>query len=86
MEPTLRHVEIILLLGEIVSLIGSPPALVGKLIALENFVAELLEHGASEQVAMQAGAYAALTSRAVRPRWKEKVPGGVATGDHRAGR
>ena len=43
MAPTRLHVEPKLLPISIVSLIGIPPALVGKLIAFENFVAELLE-------------------------------------------
>ena len=46
MEPTRLHVEIMLLPGEIVSLIRIPTALVGKLIAFVNFVAELVEHSA----------------------------------------
>jgi len=41
MEPTILHVEPKLLPGEIVSLIGIPPALGGKLTAFENFVAEI---------------------------------------------
>jgi hypothetical protein len=40
MEPTPLHVEPKLLPGEIVSLIGIPSALSGKLTAFENFVAE----------------------------------------------
>ena len=49
MEPTRLHVEIMLLPGEIVSLIRIPTALVGKLIAFVNFVAELVEHSALVQ-------------------------------------
>ena len=41
MEPTLLHVEPKLLPGEIVSLIGIPPTLSGKLTAFENFFAEI---------------------------------------------
>ena len=44
--PTRLHVEPKLLPIGIVSLIGIPTALVGKLIAFENFVAELVEHSA----------------------------------------
>ena len=43
MAPTRLHVEPKLLPIRIVSLIGIPPALVGKLTAFETFVAELLE-------------------------------------------
>ena len=43
MAPTRLHVEPKLLPIRIVSLIGIPPALVGKLTAFENFVAELLK-------------------------------------------
>jgi hypothetical protein len=49
MEPTLLHVEPKLLPGEIVSLIGIPPALGGKLTAFENFVAEIAASFQSEQ-------------------------------------
>jgi len=41
MAPTILHAEPKLLPGEIVSLIGIPPALGGKLTAFENFVAEI---------------------------------------------
>ena len=41
MPPTRLHVEIMLLPVGIVSLIGIPTALVGKLTAVENFVAEI---------------------------------------------
>ena len=44
LEPTLLHVEPKLLPGKIVSLVGIPTALVGKLTAFEIFVAEFLEH------------------------------------------
>jgi hypothetical protein len=42
MQPTRLHVEPKLLPREVISLIGVPPTLVGKLTAFENFVAELL--------------------------------------------
>jgi len=41
MEPTPLHVEPKFLPGKIVSLIGIPPALSGKLTAFENFIAEI---------------------------------------------
>ena len=49
MAPSCLHVEIILLPGGIVSLIGIPTALIGKLITFVNFVAELVEHSALVQ-------------------------------------
>jgi hypothetical protein len=49
MEPTLLHAEPKLLPGKIVSLIGIPPALGGKLTAFENFVAEIAASCQSEQ-------------------------------------
>jgi hypothetical protein len=49
MEPTILHVEPKLLPAEIVSLIGIPPALGGKLTALDNFVAEIAASCQSEQ-------------------------------------
>jgi hypothetical protein len=49
MEPTFLHVEPKLLPGEIVSLIGIPPALGGKLTAFEIFVAEIAASCQSEQ-------------------------------------
>ena len=48
MEPTLLHVEPKMLPGEIVSLIGIPPTLSGKLTAFENFVAEIAANFQSE--------------------------------------
>jgi hypothetical protein len=49
MDPTLLHVEPKLLPGEILSLIGFPPTLSGKLTAFENFVAEIAASCQSEQ-------------------------------------
>ena len=49
MEPTLLHAEPKLLPGEIVSLIGIPPTLGGKLTAFENFFAEIAASCQSEQ-------------------------------------
>ena len=49
MEPTLLHAEPKLLPGEIVSLIGIPLTLGGKLTAFENFFAEIAASCQSDQ-------------------------------------
>ena len=49
MEPTLLHVEPKLLPEAIVSPIGIPPALGGKLTGFENFFAEIAASCQSEQ-------------------------------------